>query len=190
MNMKRLVCALIVKDDKVFACRSQMDDTKWCFPYSDIPHQVVGESMKRSLDGALVGDYKMRGGSYYPDPIKDVEMTGTICSTQNGDFKLVVDRESRWFTKDEIDGVEWEPLCSQIAVQLRDDLEERKFKIKKRGESGAERTIYSGCLSRIERDRKFSEYIAAYSEEYRRTKKFAQFRIYNEFGNIVGQETF
>ena len=44
--MKKLVCAVIVKDDKVFCCKSKTEVDKWAFPYSSTTHEVLFESKK------------------------------------------------------------------------------------------------------------------------------------------------
>lgn len=189
--MKKLVCAVIVKDDKVFCCKSKTEVDKWAFPYSSTTHEVLFESKKNAIEDAITGDYQMEMGFYYPnDSNGTVELSAELCRSNSGKVNLVEDRENKWLEKDELDLMDWETFCYPIAQCLKDWLMQRAFSITKTDGNGVEKTIYSGKLSRVEQTRKFHTVIKEYSEEYKTTREYAVFSLYDELKQKVAQETF
>ena len=189
--MKNLVCAVIVKDDKVFCCKSKTEADKWAFPYSSTPHKVVFDSIKKSIEDAITGDYQIEIGFYYPNTATGpIELSAELCGSNSGNVTLVDNRETKWVNKDELSAMDWESLCYPIAQQLEDWLIPRKFSITKTDINDVEKTIHSEKLSRVEQTRKFHAVIREYSKEYDTTREYALFRAYNEFKQQVAQETF
>ena len=189
--MKNLVCAVIVNDDKVFCCKSNTEPNKWAFPYSSTTHNILFESIEKSLKDAIEGDYQIEQSIYYTDkPNRNVNLSASLCHLNSGAITLVEDRASKWIERDEITLLEWESLCLPIAQYLSDMLIKKEFHVIKADSAGTETTIYTNKLSQIEQIRKFHDIIMAYSKEYQKTGKYALFSMYNEFSQKIAQETF
>lgn len=190
---KNLVCAIIIKDDKVFCCKSGIFEGKWAFPYSDTPlKSFLGDEYERALEGAVIGDLKMERGlvGSSEDKIRRIELHARICRSDSGKFQLVDDRERKWLTAEELYTVDWEPLCEPFVLNLKKMLSKQQYRIFVVYKDGTEETIWSGICSEVEQDRKFYKAIQDQASKYAADKRSCKVCAHNKDGEILSWETF
>ncbi len=108
--MKRVVAALIVKDDRILACqrtRHQVMPLKWEFPGGKIEEgEQPRDAMRRELEeelgiGATVGNEVARIVHEYPGG-GSVELRFFEVRDYKGEIENRIFREIRWVTRPEL----------------------------------------------------------------------------------------
>ncbi|MGA2003264.1 MAG: (deoxy)nucleoside triphosphate pyrophosphohydrolase [Terriglobales bacterium] len=108
--MKRVVAALIVKDDRILACqrtRHQVMPLKWEFPGGKIEEgEQPRDAMRRELEeelgiGATVGNEVARIVHEYPGG-GSVELRFFEVREYKGEIENRIFREIRWVTRPEL----------------------------------------------------------------------------------------
>jgi len=108
--MKRVVAALILKDDKILACqrtRHQVMPLKWEFPGGKIEEgEQPRDAMRRELEeelgiAATVGDEVARLVHEYPGG-GSVELRFYVVRSYKGELENRIFREIRWVDRSEL----------------------------------------------------------------------------------------
>ena len=108
--MKRVVAALILKDDKILACqrtRHQVMPLKWEFPGGKIEEgEQPRDAMRRELEEELgieatVGDEVARIVHEYPGG-GSVELRFYVVRSYKGELENRIFREIRWVDRSEL----------------------------------------------------------------------------------------
>ena len=113
--MKRVVAALILKDDKILACqrtRHQVMPLKWEFPGGKIEEgEQPRDAMRRELEEELgieatVGDEVARIVHEYPGG-GSVELRFYVVRSYKGELENRIFREIRWVDRSELTALDF-----------------------------------------------------------------------------------
>jgi len=113
--MKRVVAALILKDDKILACqrtRHQVMPLKWEFPGGKIEEgEQPRDAMRRELEeelgiAATVGDEVARLVHEYPGG-GSVELRFYVVRSYKGELENRIFREIRWVDRSELTALDF-----------------------------------------------------------------------------------
>jgi 8-oxo-dGTP diphosphatase len=113
--MKRVVAALILKDDKILACqrtRHQVMPLKWEFPGGKIEEgEQPRDAMRRELEEELgieatVGDEVARLVHEYPGG-GSVELRFYVVRSYKGELENRIFREIRWVDRSELTALDF-----------------------------------------------------------------------------------
>ena len=129
MKTVRVVAAIIIENDKVFATQRGYGEFKdgWEFPGGKIepgetPEEAIVREIKEELD-TEVEVIELLDTVDYPN--FHLSMGCFICKIKSGDLVLKEHEAAKWLTKDTLGSVEWLPadmgLVGEIEKYLKED---------------------------------------------------------------------
>ena len=128
MKVVRVVAAIIIEGDKVFATQRGYGDFKggWEFPggkieLNETPQEALVREIREELETEIeVGE--LLHTVEYDYPSFHLSMDCFICKIKSGDLVLKEHEAAKWLTKETLDSVEWLPadlgLVSMIGEWL------------------------------------------------------------------------
>lgn len=131
MKTVRVVAAIIIENDKVFATQRGYGEFKdgWEFPGGkiepgEIPEEAIVREIKEELD-TEVEVIELLDTVEYDYPNFHLSMGCFICKIKSGDLVLKEHEAAKWLTKDTLGSVEWLPadmgLVGEIEKYLKED---------------------------------------------------------------------
>lgn len=131
MKTVRVVAAIIIENDKVFATQRGYGEFKdgWEFPGGKIepgetPEEAIVREIKEELD-TEVEVIELLDTVEYDYPNFHLSMGCFICKIKSGDLVLKEHEAAKWLTKDILGSVEWLPadmgLVGEIEKYLKED---------------------------------------------------------------------
>ena len=131
MKTVRVVAAIIIENDKVFATQRGYGEFKdgWEFPGGKIepgetPEEAIVREIKEELD-TEVEVIELLDTVEYDYPNFQLSMGCFICKIKSGDLVLKEHEAAKWLTKDTLGSVEWLPadmgLVREIEKYLKED---------------------------------------------------------------------
>lgn len=131
MKTVRVVAAIIIENDKVFATQRGYGEFKdgWEFPGGKIepgetPEEAIVREIKEELD-TEVEVIELLDTVEYDYPNFHLSMGCFICKIKSGDLVLKEHKAAKWLTKDTLGSVEWLPadmgLVREIEKYLKED---------------------------------------------------------------------
>ena len=131
MKTVRVVAAIIIENDKVFATQRGYGEFKdgWEFPGGKIepgetPKEAIVREIKEELD-TEVEVIELLDTVEYDYPNFHLSMGCFICKIKSGDLVLKEHEAAKWLTKDTLGSVEWLPadmgLVREIEKYLKED---------------------------------------------------------------------
>ena len=131
MKTVRVVAAIIIENDKVFATQRGYGEFKdgWEFPGGKIepgetPEEAIVREIKEELD-TEVEVSELLDTVEYDYPNFHLSMGCFICKIKSGDLVLKEHEAAKWLTKDTLGSVEWLPadmgLVREIEKYLKED---------------------------------------------------------------------
>lgn len=131
MKTVRVVAAIIIENDKVFATQRGYGEFKdgWEFPGGKIepgetPEEAIVREIKEELD-TEVEVIELLDTVEYDYPNFHLSMGCFICKIKSGDLVLKEHEAAKWLTKDALGSVEWLPadmgLVGEIEKYLKED---------------------------------------------------------------------
>ena len=131
MKTVRVVAAIIIENDKVFATQRGYGEFKdgWEFPGGKIepgetPEEAIVREIKEELD-TEVEVIELLDTVEYDYPNFHLSMGCFICKIKSGDLVLKEHEAAKWLTKDRLGSVEWLPadmgLVREIEKYLKED---------------------------------------------------------------------
>ena len=131
MKTVRVVAAIIIENDKVFAIQRGYGEFKdgWEFPGGKIepgetPEEAIVREIKEELD-TEVEVIELLDTVEYDYPNFHLSMGCFICKIKSGDLVLKEHEAAKWLTKDTLGSVEWLPadmgLVREIEKYLKED---------------------------------------------------------------------
>lgn len=188
---KDYVCAIFIRDDQVFCCQSRTEEGAWAFPYSDVPHQVLGDTLLASLSHAVTADYVLDVHlGRHTDGVKNLD--AQVCRLNSGEPQLVEPRPCQWLSAQALDSVEWEPLCAPFIFRIKELLRQKDCRVALDNGDGTEETVYAGCCSKVESLRRFQDAILqqkAQKDAATQPYRWRQVRLYNHYGELIATES-
>ena len=131
MKTVRVVAAIIIENDKVFATQRGYGEFKdgWEFPGGKIePGETTEEAIVREIKEELdteVEVIELLDTVEYDYPNFHLSMGCFICKIKSGDLVLKEHEAAKWLTKDTLGSVEWLPadmgLVREIEKYLKED---------------------------------------------------------------------
>lgn len=131
MKTVRVVAAIIIENDKVFATQRGYGEFKdgWEFPGGKIepgetPEEAIVREIKEELD-TEVEVIELLDTVEYDYPNFHLSMGCFICKIKSGDLVLKEHEAAKWLTKDTLGSVKWLPadmgLVGEIEKYLKED---------------------------------------------------------------------
>lgn len=131
MKTVRVVAAIIIENDKVFATQRGYGEFKdgWEFPGGkiepgEIPEEAIVREIKEELD-TEVEVIELLDTVEYDYPNFHLSMGCFICKIKSGDLVLKEHEAAKWLTKDTLGSLEWLPadmgLVGEIEKYLKED---------------------------------------------------------------------
>ena len=131
MKTVRVVAAIIIENDKVFATHRGYGEFKdgWEFPGGKIepgetPEEAIVREIKEELD-TEVEVIELLDTVEYDYPNFHLSMGCFICKIKSGDLVLKEHEAAKWLTKDTLGSLEWLPadmgLVGEIEKYLKED---------------------------------------------------------------------
>ena len=131
MKTVRVVAAIIIENDKVFATQRGYGEFKdgWEFPGGKIepgetPEEAIVREIKEELD-TEVEVIELLDTVEYDYPNFHLSMGCFICKIKSGDLVLKEHEAAKWLTKEILRSVEWLPadmgLVREIEKYLKED---------------------------------------------------------------------
>ena len=131
MKTVRVVAAIIIENDKVFATPRGYGEFKdgWEFPGGKIepgetPEEAIVREIKEELD-TEVEVIELLDTVEYDYPNFHLSMGCFICKIKSGDLVLKEHEAAKWLTKDTLGSLEWLPadmgLVGEIEKYLKED---------------------------------------------------------------------
>ncbi|RHI82578.1 8-oxo-dGTP diphosphatase MutT [Mediterraneibacter gnavus] len=131
MKTVRVVAAIIIENDKVFATQRGYGEFKdgWEFPGGKIepgetPEEAIVREIKEELD-TEVEVIELLDTVEYDYPNFHLSMGCFICKIKSGDLVLKEHEAAKWLTKGTLGSVEWLPadmgLVREIEKYLKED---------------------------------------------------------------------
>lgn len=125
MKVIKVVAAIIVEDNKIFATQRGYGDFKggWEFPGGKVeigesPQEALVREIKEELDTEIeVGDLVDKIEYDYPN--FHLSMDCFWAKIVSGDLILKEHAEAKWLTKDELDSVEWLPADITLIEKIK-----------------------------------------------------------------------
>lgn len=115
MKTKHVVCAVIVKDHKVFATQRGYGEFKdgWEFPGGKIeqgetPEQAIVREIHEELNTEIT-PVRMAGTIEYDYPDFHLSMQCFLCQIKEGHLELLEHEAARWLSRDQLEEVDWLP---------------------------------------------------------------------------------
>ena len=128
MKTIRVVAAIIIKNEKVFATQRGYGDFKggWEFPGGKIdagetPEEALIREIKEELD-TEVEVIELLDTVEYDYPNFHLSMDCFICSIKSGDLVLKEHEAAQWLTKETLDSVNWLPADLGLIDKIREYL--------------------------------------------------------------------
>lgn len=135
MKTIRVVAAIIIKNEKVFATQRGYGDFKggWEFPGGKIdagetPEEALIREIKEELD-TEVEVIELLDTVEYDYPNFHLSMDCFICNIKSGDLVLKEHEAAQWLTKETLDSVNWLPADLGLIDKIREYLQEKQNKI-------------------------------------------------------------
>lgn len=128
MKTLHVVCAVIRKDDKIFATQRGYGEFKdgWEFPGGKIesgetPQQALKREIHEELDTEInVGDQIETVEYDYPE--FHLSMQCFWCNVLSGKLTLLEAEDARWLTKDTIESVGWLPADKELVQKIKESM--------------------------------------------------------------------
>ena len=128
MKKLHVVCAVIRKDDKIFATQRGYGEFKdgWEFPGGKIesgetPQQALKREIHEELDTEInVGDQIETVEYDYPE--FHLSMQCFWCNVLSGKLTLLEAEDARWLTKDTIESVDWLPADKELVQKIKESM--------------------------------------------------------------------
>lgn len=128
MKTLHVVCAVIRKDDKIFATQRGYGEFKdgWEFPGGKIesgetPQQALKREIHEELDTEInVGDQIETVEYDYPE--FHLSMQCFWCNVVSGKLTLLEAEDARWLTKDTIESVDWLPADKELVHKIKESM--------------------------------------------------------------------
>ena len=131
MKTVRVVAAIIIENDKVFATQRGYGEFKdgWEFPGGKIepgetPEEAIVREIKEELD-TEVEVIELLDTVEYDYPNFHLSMGCFICKIKSGDLVLKEHEAAKWLTKETLGSLEWLPadmgLVGEIEKYLKED---------------------------------------------------------------------
>jgi len=128
MKTLHVVCAVIRKDDKIFATQRGYGEFKdgWEFPGGKIesgetPQQALKREIYEELDTEInVGDQIETVEYDYPE--FHLSMQCFWCNVVSGKLTLLEAEDARWLTKDTIESVDWLPADKELVQKIKESM--------------------------------------------------------------------
>lgn len=131
MKTVRVVAAIIIENDKVFATQRGYGEFKdgWEFPGGKIepgetPEEAIVREIKEELD-TEVEVIELLDTVEYDYPNFHLSTGCFICKIKSGDLVLKEHEAAKWLTKDTLGSLEWLPadmgLVGEIEKYLKED---------------------------------------------------------------------
>lgn len=128
MKTLHVVCAVIRKDDKIFATQRGYGEFKdgWEFPGGKIesgetPQQALKREIYEELDTEInVGDQIETVEYDYPE--FHLSMQCFWCNVVSGRLTLLEAEDARWLTKDTIESVDWLPADKELVQKIKESM--------------------------------------------------------------------
>ena len=128
MKTIRVVAAIIIKNEEVFATQRGYGDFKggWEFPGGKIdagetPEEALIREIKEELD-TEVEIIELLDTVEYDYPNFHLSMDCFICSIKSGDLVLKEHEAAQWLTKETLDSVNWLPADLGLINKIREYL--------------------------------------------------------------------
>ena len=121
----RVVAAIIVHEDKIFATQRGYGDFKdgWEFPGGKIeenetPQEALVREIKEELDTEIeVGE--LLDTVEYDYPKFHLSMDCFICTIKSGDLVLKEHEAAKWLTKETLDSVDWLSADQELVEKVK-----------------------------------------------------------------------
>ena len=129
MKVIKVVAAIIIEGDKVFATQRGYGDFKggWEFPGGKIePNETPQEALVREIQEELETEIEVGELLHtveYDYPTFHLSMDCFICKIKSGDLVLKEHEAAMWLTKETLDSVEWLPADLGLVSMIREKLE-------------------------------------------------------------------
>lgn len=128
MKTLHVVCAVIRKDNKIFATQRGYGEFKdgWEFPGGKIesgetPQQALKREIHEELDTEInVGDQIETVEYDYPE--FHLSMQCFWCNVVSGKLTLLEAEDARWLTKDTIESVDWLPADKELVQKIKESM--------------------------------------------------------------------
>ena len=125
MKVIKVVAAIIVEDNKIFATQRGYGDFKggWEFPggkveAGELPQEALVREIKEELDTEIeVGD--LVDTIEYDYPNFHLSMDCFWAKIVSGDLILKEHAAAKWLSKDELDSVEWLPADISLIEKIQ-----------------------------------------------------------------------
>ena len=128
MKTIRVVAAIIIKNEKVFATQRGYGDFKggWEFPGGKIdagetPEEALIREINEELD-TEVEVIELLDTVEYDYPNFHLSMDCFICNIKSGDLVLKEHEAAQWLTKETLDSVNWLPADLGLIDKIREYL--------------------------------------------------------------------
>ena len=128
MKTIRVVAAIIIKNEKVFATQRGYGDFKggWEFPGGKIdtgetPEEALVREIKEELD-TEIEVIELLDTVEYDYPNFHLSMDCFICNIKSGDLVLKEHEAAQWLTKETLDSVNWLPADLGLIDKIREYL--------------------------------------------------------------------
>ena len=128
MQTIKVVAAIIIKNEKVFATQRGYGDFKggWEFPGGKIdagetPEEALIREIKEELD-TEVEVIELLDTVEYDYPNFHLSMDCFICNIKSGDLVLKEHEAAQWLTKETLDSVNWLPADLGLIDKIREYL--------------------------------------------------------------------
>ena len=125
MKTIRVVAAIIIKNEKVFATQRGYGDFKggWEFPGGKIdagetPEEALIREIKEELD-TEVEVIELLDTIEYDYPNFHLSMDCFICNIKSGDLVMKEHEAAQWLTKETLDSVNWLPADLGLIDKIR-----------------------------------------------------------------------
>ena len=133
MKTVRVVAAIIIENDKVFATPRGYGEFKdgWEFPGGKIepgetPEEAIVREIKEELD-TEVEVIELLDTVEYDYPNFHLSMGCFICKIKSGDLVLKEHEAAKWLTKDTLGSLEWLPADMGLVGEIEKYLKESEF---------------------------------------------------------------
>ena len=131
MKTVKVVAAIIIDDDQVFATQRGYGDFKggWEFPGGKVePNETNEEALAREIREEL--DTKIAVGDHfdtveYDYPTFHLSMACYICTVRSGELVLKEHSAARWLTAKTLGTVDWLPADLDLITKLQKYLEDQ-----------------------------------------------------------------
>ncbi len=129
MKTTKVVAAIIVRDDKIFATQRGYGEFKggWEFPGGKVepgerPEEAIVREIREELDTEIEVGQQIDTVEYdYPQ--FHLSMDCFICTVKSGELLLKEAEDARWLTKDTLDSVDWLPADLLLIPKLEEYLD-------------------------------------------------------------------